>query len=98
MYMQTILEALMNTKKYQQIQEAPDITLYENRLTDVLSEKEQLTFEDRDDIMSGVACYVLACEKAAILYGMSVAREIQKAECDPICCLNDMNEVEEDEQ
>lgn len=97
MYMQTILEALMNSKKYQQIQKTPDITLYENRLTDVLSEKEQLTFEDCDDIMSAVSCYVLACEKAAILYGMSVAREIQKAELDPIYSLIDMIYVEEDE-
>lgn len=78
------LETITQTDEWNQLQEAPAIVQAEQSFREIL---EGLPSEQRDEIEAAAYLYTLACERAALLFGIGLVDKIHAAGADPVAHL-----------
>ncbi len=83
------LETITQTDEWNQLQEAPAIVQAEQSFRETL---EGLPSEQREEIEVAAYLYTLACERAALLFGIGLVDTIREAAADPAAYLKEDEE------
>ena len=82
--MSAIIDAITQTREWNQLQEAPTIRQAEQNLDAAIAE---LPEDVAEEIRAAAYVYTLHCERAALLFGIGLVDKIRAAGADPVSYL-----------